>query len=261
MCGIAAILLYPRERTPAQWRQIRSMFTSNLVNNEVRGQFATGAAIVSTEGRVWLKKLPMPASEFVRRPEYKILLNRLGPQTTLLLGHTRFPTKGDPAFAFNNHPIWVDPIIGIHNGKILNDDALFTEFMLQRQGQVDSEIIFQLLKLPHIGPFTRDDLALVQTRLRLLDGLFTFIACNVNHPTQLLVVTHGYPLYTTFDNELESLIFSSRYIFLSKLFGPSATTFCIGNDRILLFEASELPLTRLEPVISLPLFGETPHDS
>jgi glucosamine 6-phosphate synthetase-like amidotransferase/phosphosugar isomerase protein len=261
MCGIAAILLYPRERTPAQWRQIRALFTSNLVNNEARGRFATGAAVVSSESQVWLKKLPVPASEFVHRAEYSDLLDQLDSQTTLLLGHTRFPTKGDPAYAFNNHPIWIDPIIGIHNGEILNDDALFTKFMFHRLGQVDSEIIFQLLKLSHAGPFTRDDLALVQTRLRLLDGLFTFLACNVNHPSQLMVVTHGHPLYTAFNAELEILIFSSRYIFLRKLFGPPAITFCVENDRILLFDASELPLTGLQPVISLPLFGEITHES
>ena len=261
MCGIAAILLYPRQRTPAQWRQIRSLFTSNLVNNEVRGQFATGAAIINAENQMWMKKLPLPASKFVRRAEYTTLLDHLNSQTTLLLGHTRFPTKGDPAFAFNNHPIWIDPIIGIHNGEIRNDDALFAEFMFQRQGQVDSEIIFQLLKLPHPGPFTREDLAVVQLRLQLLDGLYTFLACNVNHPSQLLVVTHGYPLYTIFDADLEILVFSSRYIFLRKLFGPPATTCCLGNDRILLFDAPKLPYTRLEPEVSLPLFGETYYES
>jgi len=261
MCGIAAILLFPCQRTPAQWRRIRSLFTSNLVTNEVRGKYATGAAIVTTEKQVRLEKLPLPASEFIYRPEYLSLLEQLDSRTTLLLGHTRFPTKGDPAHAFNNHPIWVEPIIGIHNGEILNDDDLFSEFTFQRQGQVDSEIIFQLLRLPHASSFTREELSQVQMRLRLLDGLFTFLACNVNHPTQLLVVTHGHPLYTAFDAELNILLFSSRYIFLRKLFGPPMATFCVENDRILLFNAPELPLTRLQPVISLPLFGETPLGS
>ena len=41
-----------------------------------------------------------------------------------LLIHVRDYTKGHPSIAANNHPVRHGPVVGIHNGIIVNDDEL-----------------------------------------------------------------------------------------------------------------------------------------
>jgi glucosamine 6-phosphate synthetase-like amidotransferase/phosphosugar isomerase protein len=56
-------------------------------------------------------------------------------------------TKGHPSIAANNHPIVHGPVVGIHNGIILNDDDLLAEHDCARVEPgmtVDSEAIFAL---------------------------------------------------------------------------------------------------------------------
>jgi len=66
---------------------------------------------------------------------------------TELLVHVRDYTKGHPSIPANNHPVRHGPIVGIHNGIILNDDELLADFSCSRSEPrmtVDSEAIFAL---------------------------------------------------------------------------------------------------------------------
>ena len=56
-------------------------------------------------------------------------------------------TKGHPSISANNHPVRHGPVVGIHNGIIVNDDELLAEFDCARaepRMTVDSEAIFAL---------------------------------------------------------------------------------------------------------------------
>jgi glucosamine 6-phosphate synthetase-like amidotransferase/phosphosugar isomerase protein len=70
------------------------------------------------------------------------------PQTaTQLFVHVRDYTKGHPSIHANNHPVRHGPVVGIHNGIILNDDEILGEFECARAEHgmtVDSEAIFAL---------------------------------------------------------------------------------------------------------------------
>ena len=64
-----------------------------------------------------------------------------------LLVHVRDYTKGHPSIAANNHPIRHGPVVGIHNGIIVNDDELLAPHGCARteaRMTVDSEAIFAL---------------------------------------------------------------------------------------------------------------------
>jgi len=66
---------------------------------------------------------------------------------TELLVHVRDYTKGHPSIAANNHPVRHGPVVGIHNGIIVNDDELLAPFDCARSEPgktVDSEAIFAL---------------------------------------------------------------------------------------------------------------------
>ena len=74
---------------------------------------------------------------------------------TQALVHVRDYTKGHPTIAANNHPVTHGRVTGIHNGIIVNDDALFLGHGIERQEPemtVDSEAIFALVD--EFGPQT-----------------------------------------------------------------------------------------------------------
>src|ERR1700693_5488894 len=62
-----------------------------------------------------------PASELLDRVS-------VPQQATELLVHVRDYTKGHPSISANNHPVRHGPVVGIHNGIIVNDDELLAEF-------------------------------------------------------------------------------------------------------------------------------------
>ena len=77
------------------------------------------------------------------------LLERIGvpAHATELLVHVRDYTKGHPSVPANNHPVRHGPVVGIHNGIIVNDDELLAPHPCARaepRMTVDSEAIFAL---------------------------------------------------------------------------------------------------------------------
>lgn len=252
MCGIAALLLYPQQRSPEQWRALADIFTRNLIYNEERGKAATGLAVMRWNRQIAVVKMPLPASEFIQTPEYRTLLARLDAQTTIVLGHTRLPTKGSPRNNANNHPLHSGTVWGVHNGHIHNDDELFARYGYARQADVDSEIIFQLLADVPPAP-NNGYLSTVAARLRLLDGDFTFIACDQRAPTQLLVLKHNNPLCAHWHAEWNALIFSSRYVFLRQAFGHPVSAEALPHHRLTLFDALALPQRGLTPLTTYAL--------
>ncbi len=83
-----------------------------------------------------------------RTPASQLLERVLVPgEATQLLVHVRDYTKGHPSIAANNHPVRHGPVVGIHNGIIMNDDELLAGHDCARpeaRMTVDSEAIFAL---------------------------------------------------------------------------------------------------------------------
>ncbi len=258
MCGIAAILFAPRERPPEVRREIRAMFTRNLLFNEERGKAATGLAVLRMDGSAEIHTAAVPASRFIQTKRYRELLAALDGQTTLWLGHTRLPTKGSPANPRNNHPIRAGNAVGVHNGHITNDDALFARWGYERQAEVDSEIIFRLLSDLDAARPDAAYTALACQRVRLLQGQFTFLAADVRRPHRLLVLKHHNPLCVHYHPAWHALVFSSRYIFLRKAFGKIVLTEALPHDTLLAYNALRLPELANNPVCTCTLGVYTP---
>ena len=61
--------------------------------------------------------------------------------------HVRDYTKGHPSIPANNHPVRHGPVVGIHNGIIVNDDEILCKFDCARSEPrmtVDTEAIMAL---------------------------------------------------------------------------------------------------------------------
>src|SRR3989442_2167297 len=150
MCGIAGYSLSSRsavDRTLAA--------QSLLAGIAERGADAVGYAHRSPQDAYPIvTKQRTPASQLLERIDV--------PQdATELLVHVRDYTKGHPSVAANNHPVRHGPVIGIHNGIILNDDELLAPHMCARSEPrmtVDSEAIFCLAAHSHNDPRPLEDL-------------------------------------------------------------------------------------------------------
>lgn len=144
MCGIAGYSLSPGstvDRTLAAQALLAAIAE--------RGADAVGYAYRSVgDGYPTVVKQRTPAS---------LLLERVAvPQGAgQVLVHVRDYTKGHPSIAANNHPVRHGPVVGIHNGIIVNDDALLTLHDCARaepRMTVDSEAIFAIAAHSHSDP-------------------------------------------------------------------------------------------------------------
>ena len=98
----------------------------------------------------------MRAHELVYEKPFQELLGQVDNETTILMGHTRWRTRGNEFNNRNNHPIRAGIVIGTHNGTIYNADYLFRRLGLPRYAEVDSELIFRLAdRFAPEGPSTR----------------------------------------------------------------------------------------------------------
>jgi glutamine phosphoribosylpyrophosphate amidotransferase len=136
VCGIAGFALDPRSRLN------RTLVAQVLLAGIAeRGADAVGYAHRSLgQAAAVVVKQRTPASE---------LLDRISVPSaaTELLLHVRDHTKGHPSIPANNHPVLHGPVVGVHNGVILNDDDLLAEHECARTEPgmvVDSEAIFAL---------------------------------------------------------------------------------------------------------------------
>ncbi|HEY5057374.1 MAG TPA: hypothetical protein VII51_00020 [Gaiellaceae bacterium] len=135
MCGIAGYSLSSRsavDRTLAA--------QSLLAGIAERGADAVGYAFAGPNASPIVRKQRTPASRLLDRID-------VPPSATELLVHVRDYTKGHPSIPANNHPVRHGPVVGIHNGIIVNDDELLARYSCARREAemtVDSEAIFAL---------------------------------------------------------------------------------------------------------------------
>jgi glucosamine 6-phosphate synthetase-like amidotransferase/phosphosugar isomerase protein len=136
MCGIAGYSLPTASPTP------RTLAAQSLLAAIAeRGADAAGYAYRGPgDAYPTVVKQRTPASH---------LLDRVSvPDGAMqLLVHVRNYTKGHPSIPANNHPVRHGPVVGIHNGIIVNDDELLSDHACARaepRMTVDSEAIFAL---------------------------------------------------------------------------------------------------------------------
>jgi len=136
MCGIAGFSL---DRESGVDRTLAAQ--ALLAGIAERGADAVGYAYRSSEPQVTVHK---------QRSGATALLDTIDvpDDATDALVHVRDFTKGHPTLLANNHPIRHGSVVGIHNGVILNDDAIFERNGIERAEPgmtVDSEAIFALM--------------------------------------------------------------------------------------------------------------------
>jgi len=174
MCGQVGIIFGRKRRRPGEWDYLREVFIRKLLHSEERGPHASGLAWLKTDGSHRIFKRPMRARELVYEKTFQELLGQVDNEATILMGHTRWRTRGNEFNNRNNHPIRAGIVIGTHNGTIYNTDYLFRRLGLLRYAEVDSELIFRLAdRFAPEGPIDQEGLnkALALCRGQMSAGL------------------------------------------------------------------------------------------
>jgi len=149
MCGIFGIAVDapPGARAAAQVRQaLGHLFRLS----ESRGREASGLAAAGPDG-IGVLKSAGAAHALVRSRPYAELLDAAlcgpgGAAGALLAGHSRLVTTGSQADPANNQPVAAEGVVGVHNGIVVNHEALWAAHPdLKRHGEVDSEALLALL--------------------------------------------------------------------------------------------------------------------
>ncbi len=191
MCGIATIAIGRKCRGRVPYPLLRRLCRELMIELTPRGIDASGIAVINDpamggKSRVFKKALRPEC--LVKRPAFqKVLEEDIGPATNFIMLHARATTVGNTTDNRNNHPIIIEPVVGIHNGTLHNDDDLFTKYEADfpRQGEVDSEIIFRLYRL-HIeeGLGPKQAMALAGEKLV---GAFTGALVDMRFPHRMVM--------------------------------------------------------------------------
>ena len=220
MCGQVGLILGRKRRTQAELADLRRLFEWLLLHSEVRGPHATGLAWLKVNGDYRIVKEPLPARDLVARDAFRQALAQVNSQTTVLMGHTRWSTRGDPANNRNNHPLRAGVVIGTHNGTLYNADRLFRRFRLARHAQVDSELLFRLADR-HTPEDAIDPVGFTQA-LRLCRGQMSAVMASVLDPATILVLKGNKPLALWLHRQQRVVAYASETRFLMAALGDAA---------------------------------------
>lgn len=187
MCGIATVAIGRRSRGRIPYPLLRKVCKELMVELQPRGIDAAGVAIINEGAESRVYKKPLRPERLVVRPMFDETMNLIGPQTNFVMLHARATTVGSTEENFNNHPIVTEPIVGIHNGTLYNEDKLFSKFDkdFDRDGDVDSEIIFKLY-LHFVEQGLSPKQAMSQAG-SMLHGAFTGALVDMRTPSQMVM--------------------------------------------------------------------------
>lgn len=231
MCGLVGLLAgrQPKRRLK-DIEALTDIFTMLLLLSEHRGPHATGAAWVKSDGTFRVEKAPLAARHFIQTPCYADFLNEAGHDITLLMGHTRWPTRGSVDNPANNHPILLPihapttngryapgnagghPAIGqlalCHNGHVPAVSHHFRRLCLPRSAEVDSELLACLAQR-HAGADGLDIPAFL-TDLEPLDGRMSLALVTTTRPEDIILLKGNMPLEVRIQPRTRVLLYASE---------------------------------------------------
>ena len=222
MCGIFGIAIGENLKlTPKELMQI---VNSIFKLSESRGKEASGLA-VRFQNSIYVFKEPITSSKLVKTRQYKELFNQTlktkaydGVQLKapiLILGHSRLQTNGQSEINTNNQPVVKDGAIGIHNGIIVNDAQLWSQFsQIKKKYDVDTEVFLSLLQM-----YRAQGKSLVEA-VKLVFGQIegsASVALQFDDIDRFVLASNTGSLYMAFNQKCKILVFASEKYILQQV--------------------------------------------
>lgn len=251
MCGLCGILLCPRPRTQQDLHTITGLFVRLLLASEHRGPLATGVALVTASREVLIEKAPLPAHRFIMTEEFHSICARITAQTTVLMGHTRWPTQGSHYCNQNNQPLVIPGSQGLvltHNGNISQVDRYFARFRLKREWEVDSELLLRLAHR-HTSSIGIDHQAFLSD-LAICHGHLAATIVTTAQPGTMMFLRRDRPLHLAWHPTRHLLAYASeRNILQQTLYLPKTWQYhAISPNTVLIVDSMALPTMTMLPL-------------
>ena len=143
MCGIFGCYQASFKRTTADFH--RDVVTTLFRLSESRGKEAAGLALADG-ARIEVLRAALPAGKFIATREFDAFWNSFltacSPGAPFAaIGHARLVTNGLQDNLRNNQPVIRDSVTLIHNGIILNEEALWQRIGRLPSTELDSEVL------------------------------------------------------------------------------------------------------------------------
>ena len=247
MCGQVGVIFGRKRRRAEEREHLAWLFTRLLLLSEERGPHATGAAWLNRDGEYRLFKRPVTATQFINDKAFVELLAGIDNRTTVLLGHTRWRTRGDEQVNLNNHPIRAGKVIGTHNGTIYNAVYLFRRYKLPRFAEVDSELLFRLAD----NAFGNDRLNIDRFKKRLCRcrGQITAVMSCRTEPGSVIVLKGNKPLELSWNKRMRAVLYASDALHLDAVLDgePGWRELSVSPMNMLSFRHEDLFRFSVEP--------------
>jgi predicted glutamine amidotransferase len=147
MCGIAGYIVTKPKRVRVS--SLQELARQLLLGIENRGRDATGYAYVNAGDKfVHMAKQPVEATDFIKIDGHLLSTQPAEDMPRAMILHTRFATQGTPAKNSNNHPVYskLTGLCMVHNGWLINEDDLVTDYSLKKDAEVDTETYLRLIE-------------------------------------------------------------------------------------------------------------------
>lgn len=228
--------------------------------NDMTGVLDETNSRLKTDGSHRIFKRPMRAHELLYEKPFQELLEQVDNETTILMGHTRWRTRGNEFNNRNNHPIRAGIIIGTHNGTIYNADHLFRRLGLPRYAEVDSELLFRLAdRFAPEGPIDQEGL---KKALALCRGQMSAVLASKLDPGTITVLKGNKPLCLRIHRQHRVVLYASDDAFIDfavdnekgwrELEVPPMTMLTIRHEDVRAIENSEFRFIPQERKGTLP---------
>jgi len=218
MCGIAGIIGKP----------IPSEITSILIGLEERGVDATGISL-NCPGSCRILKAGINADVFCELPSLQRNLEELTKTATIALLHTRWATSGTPLNNYNNHPIWNEKGIIIHNGVV------FTGHFYKTRGETDTEQMLEAITQHGLLAAIKD-----------LVGWLSIAYQDFNNRNEVYIYRSESPLYMGRKNS--NIYFCSKPHILEKAIGKFQLV-SMKNQTIYKINSEDMSITKMGKVV------------
>lgn len=206
MCGIFGVITTEKGLLSGEVKKITRQL---LKVSESRGKESAGVTVV-TRDKIKVLKLPKPAHVLMSSSQKFDDLFR--GKMKAVIGHARLVTNGSLEDNRNNQPVIKEGIVGIHNGIVVNVDALWARHKdLRRKYEVDTEVILSLVR----KFFAHNNLAeAVRLAFGQIEGAAS-IALVFEDLDALVLATNTGSLYLS--KNQDSMVFASESTFLKKV--------------------------------------------
>ena len=153
MCGIFGVIACKGGRFSDEF--LKNVLSRLATLSESRGKESSGfASLELTLGEMRVIKGAVPVSTTLRTSEFRKFIGNGNGRSKdayanlfAVMGHSRLVTNGSMLKDDNNQPVIKDGLVGIHNGIIVNDEALWKKYAsLGRQYEIDTEVMLAIVR-------------------------------------------------------------------------------------------------------------------